>query len=119
MNNNNLKVAESWFEAFNRHDLERLLALYHDQAQHYSPKLKVRIPETLGLIKGKAALRDWWQDAFTRLPGLHYHIIHILTDDNRVFMEYLRSVPGDEDMRVMEALEIEKGLITASRVFHS
>lgn len=116
---NNISLAENWFEAFNTHDLERLLALYHDDAQHYSPKLKIRMPETNGLITGKNALRAWWQDAFTRLPSFHYEIIHILADENVVFMEYLRTVPVEDDMRVMEVLEIENGLIKSSRVYHS
>jgi hypothetical protein len=33
-------IAYRWFEAFNEHDLDKLLALYHEQAEHYSPKLK-------------------------------------------------------------------------------
>ena len=34
-------------------------------------------------------------------------------------MEYVRQVPGEEDMLVDEILEInEEGLITASRVYH-
>jgi hypothetical protein len=46
----------AWFEAFNKHDLEMLLALYDNNAEHYSPKLKIHQPETNGLIKGKDAL---------------------------------------------------------------
>ena len=64
----NKQIAMHWFEAFNEHDLEKLLALYHNDAEHFSPKLKIRLPETQGLIRGKAALRSWWQDAFDRLP---------------------------------------------------
>ena len=48
-------IALKWFEAFNEHDLEKLLSLYDDNAEHFSPKLKVRQPETNGLIKGKDA----------------------------------------------------------------
>jgi len=53
----NKEIALSWFKAFNEHNLENLLSLYHDEAQHFSPKLKVRQPETKGLIQGKPALR--------------------------------------------------------------
>jgi hypothetical protein len=47
------RIAIQWFDAFNHHDLELLLALYDEDAEHYSPKLKVRLPETKGLLKGK------------------------------------------------------------------
>ena len=70
--NNNITIAQKWFDAFNEHNLKNLLALYHDEAQHYSPKLKIRRPETNGLVKGKDGLREWWKDAFDRLPTLNY-----------------------------------------------
>jgi len=114
----NKHIALKWFEAFNEHNLEKLLSLYHDQAQHYSPKLKVRLPETKGLIKGKDALRTWWKDAFDRLPELRYEVIKLTADDEQVFMEYIRHVPGEEDLAVGEVLQIENGLIVFSRVYH-
>lgn len=114
----NKLVAHRWFSAFNAHDLEALLALYADDAEHFSPKLKVRQPETNGLIKGKAALRAWWRDAFDRLPSLRYEVVKLTADEEQVFMEYTRHVQGEEDLRVGEVLEIRDGLIVASRVYH-
>jgi hypothetical protein len=108
-------IALKWFEAFNEHNL---LALYHAEAAHYSPKLKVRHPETNGLIKGKAALRAWWQDAFVRLPSLYYNVVRLTPHEDRVFMEYVRQVDGEEDLYVGELLEIKDGFIVASSVFH-
>lgn len=114
----NKQIAIKWFEAFNEHNLEKLLLLYHDNAQHFSPKLKVRLPETQGLIKGKQALRDWWKDAFDRLPTLNYEVIKLTADEAQVFMEYIRHVEGEEDLRVGEVLEIKNGSIVFSRVYH-
>ena len=111
-------IANKWFDAFNDHDLEKLLLLYDENAQHYSPKLKLRQPQTNGLIRGKDALRAWWQDAFDRLPGLNYELIRLTPYTNRVFMEYVRHVKGEEDLYVGEMLEIENGKIVASSVFH-
>lgn len=114
----NRLIALAWFDAFNRHNLEDLLALYDDEAQHYSPKLKQRQPETHGLIKGKSALRAWWQDAFERLPGLRYDVQKLTADADQVFMEYNRHVPGEELLSVGEVLEIREGRIVFSRVYH-
>jgi len=111
-------IARAWFDAFNTKDLEALLQLYHDNAEHFSPKLKVRQPETQGWIRGKSALRAWWQDAFVRLPSLQYEVVTLTANDERVFMEYIRHVSGEEDLRVGEVLEIRKGSIIASRVYH-
>lgn len=111
-------IANSWFAAFNDKNIEELLSLYHESAEHFSPKLKTRQPETKGLIKGKAALRAWWQDAFNRLPTLHYQVIRLTSQHDRVFMEYVRHVKGEEDLYVGEMLEIKDGLIVKSSVFH-
>jgi ketosteroid isomerase-like protein len=118
MSEHNIDIAKKWFDAFNEHDLEGLLALYADDAKHYSPKLKIRQPETNGLVKGKDALRAWWKDAFDRLPQLHYSYTTLTSNEDRVFMEYIRKVPGEDDMLVAEVLEIKDGNIVASRVYH-
>ncbi|MDZ4663239.1 MAG: nuclear transport factor 2 family protein [Bacteroidota bacterium] len=114
----NKAIAIKWFEAFNEHNLEKLLTLYDDNAQHYSPKLKVRKPETRGFVMGKDQLRDWWADSFKRLPTLKYEVIKLTADEAQVFMEYTRFVNGEQSLSVGEVLEIEKGKIVASRVYH-
>ncbi|NMH27140.1 nuclear transport factor 2 family protein [Flavobacterium silvaticum] len=111
-------VAIAWMEAFNAKDIEALLSLYDDNAQHYSPKLKVREPQTNGLIIGKTAMRNWWQGAFDNMPTLFYKVISLTANENRVFMEYVRELEGDDDLLVAEVLEVENGKITASRVYH-
>ncbi|MNK47225.1 SnoaL-like domain protein [compost metagenome] len=107
-----------WFEAFNAKQLDKLLNLYTEDAEHFSPKLKIRQPETQGLVKGREAMRVWWQDAFDRLPTLNYKVKTLTANEYRVFMEYTRTVQGEEDMQVAEVLEVKEGKIVASRVYH-
>ncbi|SMP94595.1 SnoaL-like domain-containing protein [Epilithonimonas pallida] len=111
-------IANLWFKAFNEQNLDDLLSLYDESAQHYSPKLKIREPDTKGLIKGKNALRIWWKDCFERLPTLQYEVNKLTADSEQVFMEYTRKVMGEEDMKVGEVLEIKDGKIICSRVYH-
>lgn len=113
-----MEVADRWFDAFNEHNIEKLLALYDPQAQHFSPKLKALHPETNGLIQGTAALRAWWEGAFKRLPSLQYEVIRLTPYEDRIFMEYMRHAKGEEDLFVGEMLELRDGLIIASSVFH-
>ena len=111
-------IAFKWFDAFNAHNLELLLSLYDDDATHFSPKLKIRKPETKGFVSGKQALREWWQDAFDRLPSLHYKVTSLTANGDRVFMEYIRTVAGEDDILVAEVLVVRDGRIIASRVYH-
>lgn len=112
------KIANHWLAAFNVQHLDNLLSLYDEQAEHFSPKLKLHYPETKGLIKGRPALRTWWDDAFERLPSLQYEVVRLTPHDDRVFMEYIRHVEDEDDLYVGEMLQIKNGLIIKSSVFH-
>ena len=113
-----LDVARAWLDAFNGRDLERLLALYAEDAVHVSPKLRVQRPETQGEIRGKGALRAWWSDAMSRLPGLHYEKKHLSAGEGRVVMEYERQNPGEASYMVAETLVVDGGRIVSSHVYH-
>jgi hypothetical protein len=116
--NKNLYLAQKWVEAFNEHQLENLLSLYDDDAQHYSPKLKIKNPDTNGFLKGKKDLQDWWQSAFNEIPSLHYKVTSLTANDDRVFMEYIRQVVDEKDLLIAEVLEIKDDKIQFSRVYH-
>jgi heme-degrading monooxygenase HmoA len=105
-------IAERWLSCFEHRDLDGLLALYADDATHTSPKIPDRT------LRGKAAMRAWWQSSFDRLPSLKYTMTAITADARRVYMEYVRTVEGQPDLTVAEVLDVEGGLIVASRVFH-
>lgn len=111
-------IAFKWFETFNNKELEKLLSLYDEDAVHFSPKLKMYKPESSGFVTGKEALREWWKEAFERLPSLNYKVKSLTANGDRVFMEYIRTVTGEEDILVAEVLDIREDKIIASRVYH-
>lgn len=113
-----LAIARAWLEAFNRHDVDALVALYADDATHTSPKIRGLHPETGGKLVGKAALAAWWRDANARLPGLRYEATAIAADGERAIIEYLRHAPGEPPLPVAEAFDVRGGTIVASRVYH-
>ncbi|HEY1811601.1 MAG TPA: nuclear transport factor 2 family protein [Kofleriaceae bacterium] len=112
------ELAQCWLDRFEARDLDGLLALYADDATHTSPKIRVRDPGTAGKLRGKPALRAWWQDAFERLPELRYVPTSITADGDRALLEYVRRVPGEPDMPIAEVFDVANGVIVASRVFH-
>ena len=114
----NRAIAEGWLDCFARRDLDGLLALYADDAVHTSPKIRVRHPETGGVLRGKDRMRVWWQDSFDRLPTMRYEPTALTADDRRVVMEYVRHVDGEPELPIAEVLDVEAGRIVASRVFH-
>ena len=114
----NERIGRAWVDAFNARDLDALLALYAEDAHHTSPKIRALRPQTDGKIHGRAALRDWWADAYARLPELRYELMSVTASDERVIIEYARHLPAEPPMPVAELFEIRDGKIAASRVYH-
>jgi len=114
----NLQIGKDWIKNWNERNLEGIISLYHEDIQHYSPKLKARRPETEGKIVGKIALREWFQDVFNRIKSLTFELHDFTTNEKRVIIEYTRKSNCDPDMEVCEVLDIKEGKILFSRVYH-
>ena len=64
--------ADAWLAAWNAHDLDAVLALFHDDAIFTSPLAAKLAPESEGVLRGKAALRAYWSAALAQVPDLHF-----------------------------------------------
>jgi ketosteroid isomerase-like protein len=115
---NNADLGRAWLKAFNAHDVPKLVALYADDCEHTSPKIRTLHPQTGGRLLGKAKLTEWWADAIRRLPSLRYEELSVTADESRVFLEYLRHVDGEPSYPVAEVFDVVDGRIKASRVYH-
>jgi ketosteroid isomerase-like protein len=112
------EVARRWLSAFNAGDVEALLELYAEDAVHESPKVRMAMRGGDGKLRGKTALREWWQGAFSRLPGMTYELTALTSDPSRAVIEYIRRAPGEEPLAVAEAFEVRDGKIVHSIVYH-
>ncbi len=106
-------IVRAWVQAMNERKLDDVLALYADDADHNTPAFDG------GVIKGKDALRRWWETAFDGLPSLRYELQTITAQaPDRVVIEYERCVEDEDPMMVAEVFEVnEEGLIIHSRVY--
>ncbi len=68
-------VAE-WMDAWNAHDLDRVLAHYADDVEYFSPFIAALAapggPGADGRLTGKAAVRDYFAAALERHADLHF-----------------------------------------------
>lgn len=64
--------ATEWIEAWNAHDLERVLAHYAEEVELISPRAAQVVPDSGGVIRGKAALRAYWTRAMASAPALRF-----------------------------------------------
>ena len=66
--------AERWLTAWNAHDLDAVLTLFHDDVVFTSPLAAKVVPESDGVVRGKPALRDYWSAALAQVPDLHFEL---------------------------------------------
>ena len=71
--------AREWIAAWNAHDLERVLAHYAADVELSSPLAAERVPDSGGSVRGKAALRAYWEPALAANPDLHFELEAVLT----------------------------------------
>lgn len=66
---------DEWFEAWNAHDLERILSHYAETVEMSSPMIQRVMGVASGCIKGKSTLRAYWAKALDLVPDLHFESI--------------------------------------------
>jgi ketosteroid isomerase-like protein len=80
--------AAAWVQAWNDHDVEAVLAHFHDDVLFSSPVAARLLPDTGGVVRGKAALRDYWVTALGLLPDLHFELIDVYRGESLLVINY-------------------------------
>jgi len=95
--------AAQWAAAWNDRDLARVLEHFTDDVTFSSPKAL----ETVGTatVRGKAALRAYWERALSRIESLRFDVVRALWDPahSEIGIIYDRVVNGRRD-RAIELL---------------
>jgi ketosteroid isomerase-like protein len=82
------RFAHEWIEAWNSHDLERVLAHYSDDFEMNSPVIMQIAGEASGRLTGKEAVGAYWAKALTMIPDLRFELIAVLTGVESVVVQY-------------------------------
>lgn len=80
--------AKDWVDAWNGHDLERVLSHYTDDFEMSSPVIVKIAGEPSGTLKGKEAVRAYWAKALGLIPNLHFELITTLIGIDSVVIYY-------------------------------
>ncbi|MCG7596400.1 nuclear transport factor 2 family protein [Mycobacterium sp. PSTR-4-N] len=66
--------SRQWVDAWNAHDVERVLDHFDDAVVFTSPVAAQVLPTTGGRVAGKEALREYWVRALELHPDLHFTV---------------------------------------------
>ena len=95
-------MAREWIAAWNSHDLERVLALYAEDAGMTSDRIPAFGFDASGTLHGKDKLRAYWGKALALLPSMHFELIDIFVSPDSVIVFY----KNERDARICEYLRV-------------
>ena len=97
----------SWLQAWNDHDLEAILSHFSDDVVFTSPVAAQLIEGSHGVVRGKAALRQYWQEGLRLIPDLHFEVVGAYVGIDVIVVNY-RNQKGN---LVNEVLAFEGPLV--------
>ncbi|HTC68004.1 MAG TPA: nuclear transport factor 2 family protein [Acidothermaceae bacterium] len=99
--------ATLWCAQWNAHDLEGLLTHFTDDVVFTSP-VASRLLGGDGIVRGKAALREYWRLGLEKIPDLHFEVIDVYGGVDTLVINY-RNQAG---ARVCEVLTFVGELVS-------
>jgi hypothetical protein len=82
--------ATEWIEAWNSHDLDRILSHYSEDFALSSPFIITVAGEPSGALEGHAAVRAYWSKALARQPALHFRLVTVFSGVASIVIHYQR-----------------------------
>jgi hypothetical protein len=87
--------AQNWIDAWNSHDLERILSHYDDEVLLTSP-VALKLLNSDGTVRGNAALRDYFLRGLQTFPNLRFDLIEALWGTETIVIFYINNVRGNK-----------------------
>ncbi|WP_321799026.1 nuclear transport factor 2 family protein [Burkholderia sp. BCC1988] len=79
---------QEWIEAWNSHDLDRILSHYSDGFEMSSPLIAQIMGEPDGMLQGKDNVRVYWEKALKMVPDLRFESIATLAGVGSIVIHY-------------------------------
>lgn len=112
------QFAEDWISAWNTHELDQIFAHYSDDFEMSSPLIIDRMQEVSGTLKGKAAVRPYWQMGLDAIPPLKFELIEVFVGVDSITLYYRRTngKTGAETLIFNKEGKVIKGMAHYSRL---
>ena len=83
-----VEFGAAWEAAWNAHDLDAVLAHFHDDAVFTSPVASRILPDGGGVVRGMDQLRAYWAEALRLLPDLHFTVEDVYAGLSVLVLQY-------------------------------
>ena len=112
------EFAVRWAADWNRRDVEAVLVHFNDDVVFASPTALAVVGAPV--VRGKAALRDYWNAALARITALRFRVDRVLWDaeSRELAIVYVAEING-QACRVSENLRFDaQDRVVSAEVFH-
>lgn len=80
--------ARDWIDAWNSHDIERVLSHYAEDFEMSSPVIVQVAGEPSGTLRGKDAVGAYWAKALALVPDLRFELVTTLVGVGSIVLYY-------------------------------
>ena len=80
--------AADWIEAWNSHDLDRIMTHYAEDLVLVSPVAAQLLNDPAGMIRGKDSLREYFQKGLNAFPQLRFDLIEVMRGLSSIVLYY-------------------------------
>lgn len=94
------RFVADWIEAWNSHDLDKILSHYSEDFEITTPMIKVVMGVETGTLRGKESIRRYWASALEKISDLHFELIDVAQCVESIAI-YYKSVMGKMAIEVM------------------
>ncbi len=96
------RFAQKWADAWNSHNLDRILDHYDDEVVLISPVALKLLNNGDGVVHGKTALRDYFQRGLQAFPDLRFELVDVFAGVETIVVCYANNVRGGKAAEVMQ-----------------
>lgn len=82
------RFAHEWLEAWNAHDLERILSHFTDDAVFTSPLASRLLGDASGTVRGKEALRTYFGRGLAVSPHMRFELDRVFLGQDSIVLAY-------------------------------
>ena len=95
------RFAQDWVNAWNSHDIDRILNHYDDEIILISP-VALKLLGGDGRVHGKSALRNYFLRGLAAYPDLRFDLTGVLWGVETIVVSYSNNVRGNKTAEVMQ-----------------
>ncbi|MEO6869172.1 MAG: nuclear transport factor 2 family protein [Ginsengibacter sp.] len=109
--------ASDWVDAWNAHDIEKILSHYSEDFTIETPMAMKLYPRSQGLVVGKSEVRNYWTVGLERSPNLKFELLDLFIGVNSIGLHLFNTSSNKKSVELMsfnDENKVNKAIVTYS-----